>query len=154
MKREINSSRIGRALRQQSEAEEGGGAEGEEDEATCIQVGRDMTNNNSRGIKGGGVDAYMSSKNNNMTTAKPTALLPVAAIATLAIITIQFAYAQSELPETIWFGEPDENTDMLLTEVLTQLQQDLQNRSKFNELAMRDYGEIIIYLHNGTEREL
>ena len=60
----------------------------------------------------------MSSKNNNMTTAKPTALLPVAAIATLAIITIQFAYAQSESPETIWFGEPDENTDMLLTEVL------------------------------------
>ena len=95
----------------------------------------------------------MSSKNNNMTTAKPTALLPVAAIATLAIITIQFAYAQSELPETIWFGEPDENTDMLLTEVLTQLQQDLQNRSKFNELAMRDDGEIIIYLHNGTERD-
>jgi len=42
---------------------------------------------------------------------------------------------------------------MLITEVSSQVQEALQNDSKFNTLTIRDDGEIIIYLHNGTPND-
>ncbi len=63
---------------------------------------------------------------------------------------IQEVYAQQQETESVFFKDPNERTDRIISEVLTQLQNSALNHTHFSMIGMWDDGKIHIFLDNGT----
>lgn len=70
---------------------------------------------------------------------------------TAAAALLQEVYAQQQETESVFFNDPNERTDMIISEVLTQLQNSALNHTDFSMIGMWDDGKIHIFLDNGTQ---
>jgi hypothetical protein len=77
-------------------------------------------------------------------------MLFVATTMTAAAL-LQEVYAQQQETESVFFNDPNERTDRIISEVLTQLQNSALNHTDFSMIGMWDDGKIHIFLDNGTQ---